>query len=491
MNLIAARLRLLVARARYTITKIRSLPLQYQLAVGQYMDIPADPASLAKHVSALSPEKRKAAEQWLADQDPELLPGLPDRMEGYLLRWSGHAPAKLFQDAAGTGTGTTSMPTLFQHGEIPQFGPFGSTSGTSGTSGAIVMLRTWIKGKTEDFLTIWDGDIGEPGWIRDVEYGFSEWPPEVTEKGEPSLLSPADREQLIQGFFFTLEDKLKKLLSDPLGNATAYVVHPYVSHNVVVVDSTRGLPAGRSFASPTPAEAVKILDVAWKRFIAVLHVSFPAPWVVKTSVLDTNGMLLHRVKATFPRSMRFEDHLGSLEHHWKSNLPAFTRACAALERSLFEAAMLHYGGTKDDWRIADFVCRNYDTGEASLYLESKDVFQVPEDSLLVEFEPYTNGAYPDNPAVVYALAVLRAEVEPLLAGTRHKLLAEKDVSPSSLNVLLLVDHTPRENVDWEKFRSSVEKYMSAIEEVSAHNGDDDDEDGQGGEDFDGLSSEDD
>lgn len=489
MNLIAARLRLLVARARYTITKIRSLPLQYQLAVGQYMDIPADPASLAKHVAALSPEKRKAAEQWLAEQDPELLPGLPDRMEGYLLRWAGHAPAKLVPDAVGTGTGTTSMPTLNHQDGPPLAGPFGSTD--QGRTGEIVLLRTWVKGHVEDFLTTWDADW-EGNWIRDVEQGFTEWPPATTEKGESALLSREDRAQIIQDFFFAMENKLKELLSNPVGNATAYVVAPYVSRNVVVIYITKDLPPNRSFAIPTPPEVVKVLDAAWKRFVAVLRVSFPEPWVVKASVRDANGMLLHRVAMTFPPSLRFEDHLESLEHYWKSNLPAFTRACAALERSLFEAAMLHYGGTKDDWKIADFVCRNYDTGEASLYLESKDVFQVPEDSLLVEFEPYASDAYPDHPAIVQALADLRAAVEPLFAGTHHKLIAEKDVNPASLNVLLLVDHTPGENVNWERFRFRVQDYMRTCEEVSDQNGwENDDEDGQGGEDFDGLSSEDD
>jgi len=164
-----------------SIKRIPRLPLQYQLAVGRHMDLPSDPASIQRAHAALPASQREHAARWLEDQDPDLLPGLPDRMEGYLLRWRGAPPAKLpysHRAEKGEGIGTTSMPTLFQHGEIPQFGPFGSTRGPRGTSGALVLLRTWIKGKTEDFLTIWDGDIGEPGWIRDVEYGFSEWPPE-------------------------------------------------------------------------------------------------------------------------------------------------------------------------------------------------------------------------------------------------------------------------------------------------------------------------
>lgn len=160
-----------------SIKRIPHLPFGYQLAVGEHMDLPSDPASIQQALKAFTPQQREEAQDWLRNQDPDLLPGLPDRMEGYLLRWRGGPPAKLpgLQGERGEGIGTTSMPTLHHQDGPIEFGPMGSSPYNQGRSGALVLLRTWTKGKIEDFVTEWGGDW-EGNWIKDAD--FAEWPPE-------------------------------------------------------------------------------------------------------------------------------------------------------------------------------------------------------------------------------------------------------------------------------------------------------------------------
>lgn len=474
-NPLSVRLRLLAAGPRYYLTKISTFPLHYWLAVGEHMRLPSDQHRLQQFVAALPTAQRKSAEQYLEDNDPDLLPGIPDRMEGYLQRWTGRPPAKSFQyGEPGQNMGTTSMPTMHHQDGPPEFGIFGSND--EGRSGELVLLRVWVKGRDEDFITVWKHDIGELGWIRDVDQGFGHWPPRPNAAHNyPFSGELKDFSETVGEFTSACYEQLQKALPRNYSVVVPYTVSVWRHDHELKFTCTKEL-LGTSYQTVSPPHIKAALKDAWTRFLGEARKAFPSPWVTKrplfTSTHHTQESF--RLAAELPATQDTMDQWDEVQRNWRAARPGLVAACKKLRKDVLLVNALELGGSEEDWKIVDMAGTSYDSGDVSIVRSRIEEF---DGALPLLFSP-NSGEFSGNYPWAYeqrtqkALDELLKGAQQLFDGTKHRLLDEDtskardsiDADNRTTNVLLVIDATPGEDVNWDEFRRLMRHYLTVAEE---------------------------